>query len=801
MDPLSRLPLECLQRILQAVADKKNRLYLANLATLLRVNRYIALVTLPFLYRDPLKAINHVTREGIRTRALLRTLLASTPVADLHPALLFEFELDATNSPELDSPGLNYIHNVYNLDIISYQFRDCMQGATSKSRIKETEYTLERLDSMPPAFIENFQDQAKERLLWCCHQDVVFKELIWTLATPILEQLESLSIPLSDISRYRHAIDRLPRLEHVRFILDVIYDNTPADGPTNHISEDNAMQTIVQFVEEHTRVFRGRLKSVKGAYSEAGIYLGNTITDEAQRQMYRLLPPMQQPHTISNNNWDQLMAHPLATDLIHVEFMWGVTREQWQHAAREGLQILPRCRSLKRLDTLAMGKGTFAWAAQERRRQANFKSGSLGSSDGSQGSLGDDNDATSAIRQVTLPPLEEVLMFGYNPSTDEGDDIAFAFSQTLTRLKINVSEEPGPITTVPFGRGWVELPLLTDLVLSGRHSRIVIDPALLTHCPSLARVNILDATAEYHLQDVDPCLPAHLPHLQTMGLVGWSALTFHPATLDSMTAIKSLHLCSSRSFIPPMEELKRSYGLKEDDGTGTETQAAPTPGLVRPRWSWDWHLPLLWHLELTGEFAMMFQFRVLLGCPSLGTLSLNIQITDRQHSRVLSQSDFLMPPVLAATTDTSTMPSTAAHGALTRHRRWRSKPTHIVVQSLWRLTLGGRWVVDDTLLPHLLTGVFPKVKYVCMKESEGFTLPPLIQLFRANLKTIKQFVSLEIGLAEPTAEEGAALGLYPCQEFKKDMKVAFHFKFYFDSKKKYLLLRDPTVLAPPKSRK
>lgn len=795
MDPLSRLPLECLQAILQAIADKKNRFYLVHLVTLLRVNRYIAYATLPFLYREPIKALYYVSGKGIRTRTLLRTLLATTPVADLHPALLLEFELDTTSSSEVDSLGLDYIHNIYHLDITSYQFHECMLMTTSKSRIKETDYTLERLDIMPPAFSKTFRIQGKEYLLWCCHQDVVFKELVWTLATPILEQLESLSIPLSDIARYRLAIDRLPRLEHVRFVLDVVYDDTPSEGPTNHMSQNDAMQAVVQFVEEHTRVFRGRLKSVQGAHSETGIYLGNTITDDAHRQMYRLLPPIQQPQTISKNNWDQLMVHPWATDLAHVVRICGLTREQWQHAAREGLQILPRCRSLKRLEGSGVGKGDFAWAAKERRRQANFKSGSLGSSNDSQGSLDDDDDATSAIRQVTLPPLEQVSLYGYNPSTDELDDIAFAFSQTLKYLDIIVSEVPGPIS---FGRGWVELPLLTELVLSGRHSRIVIDPALFTHCPSLTRVDILDATTEYHLQDVDPCLPANLPHLQTVRLVGWSALTFHPATLDSMTATLYLHLCSSLSYIPPMEELKRSYGLKEDDRT--ETQAAPTPGLVRPRWSWDWHLPLLRNLELKGEPAMMFQFRMLRGCPSLHSLTLYIQTADRRHSRVLSHADFLLPLDLAAATVASTTPSTAGHGALTKHRRGRSNPTHFVVRSLSRLTLSGRWVVDDTLLPHLLTDVLPTVRCVSMKESEGFTLSSLIQHFRANPKRLNNLDGMELGLAEPTAKEGVELGLYPYQEFKQDTKVAFNFKFYFHLKK-YLLLRDPSVLVPPKYRK
>lgn len=58
---------------------------------------------------------------------------------------------------------------------------------------------------------------------------------------------------------------------------DVIDDNTLADRPTNHMSQDNAMQAIVQFVKKHTRVFVGRLKSVKGANGEQGPILATPL--------------------------------------------------------------------------------------------------------------------------------------------------------------------------------------------------------------------------------------------------------------------------------------------------------------------------------------------------------------------------------------------------------------------------------------------------------------------------------------------------------------------------------------------
>ncbi|KAF9087023.1 hypothetical protein BGX23_008407, partial [Mortierella sp. AD031] len=57
---------------------------------------------------------------------------------------------------------------------------------------------------------------------------MLFREATWALSNPILEQLQSLTIPISLIDKYLGAVDRLGRLESVRFMMDELFDYPPA---------------------------------------------------------------------------------------------------------------------------------------------------------------------------------------------------------------------------------------------------------------------------------------------------------------------------------------------------------------------------------------------------------------------------------------------------------------------------------------------------------------------------------------------------------------------------------------------
>ncbi|KAF9129048.1 hypothetical protein BGW39_004525 [Mortierella sp. 14UC] len=555
---------------MQIIADPPTSDSAATLAALARVNRYTSIIALPFLYRNPFKLVAKAINSYLWTRMLIQTLLAHIPVTELHPALSFEMGLnDATTAGPL-SLRLEYLH----------------------------------IRRLPSSYIN--KDRRKESLLWSSYQVVVFRETIWALAIPVLEQLETLSILLSDIRRYFKVIDRLSKLEQIDFVMDEVYeDSTEADM----LSTTSGSRNVV-------------------------------MQEMAERLIYKALPPLHKPKMITNSNWGRHLS--------------GVTAD----------------------------KGAFDWAVQEKRKSLCAPgSGSIGRFGDSQGS-----QSTPATRQLDLVPLEGVTLYDYRGLIDEVDNIAYAFSQTLRCLVIDFELVQGQPTTIQFGQGWVELPVMTNLILKARCHRLVLDPMLLTLCPSLSEFEIIDGTTEYQCKDIEPCLPVCLPKLEILDLQGWAALTFHPAALDSAPLLRYLALCSSNSservcFIPPKEELDRSYGGFDD---GPKSQTA-TPGPGRPLWTWDWRLPMLTYLEFNGEFAMRFQFRMLVGCPSLKTLSLNIYTADEQYTRVLSHADFFLSPDDATSEQQLSLEGRA-----------------IVAKCLTMLTLDGLWVVDDTLLPHLV---------------------------------------------------------------------------------------------------
>ncbi|KAG0287741.1 hypothetical protein BGZ96_008371 [Linnemannia gamsii] len=117
----------------------------------------------------------------------------------------------------------------------------------------------------------------KKEKAWYLHQSDLYRDTVWALAVPVLGQLESLTFPILGIWRWTTVVDSLERLETLVFILDETFDrdyiNTyfPAESiPVSQQQrkwlmadeEAEAMQAMVFFVNEHTRHFRGRLKSV-----------------------------------------------------------------------------------------------------------------------------------------------------------------------------------------------------------------------------------------------------------------------------------------------------------------------------------------------------------------------------------------------------------------------------------------------------------------------------------------------------------------------------------------------------------
>ncbi|KAF9181399.1 hypothetical protein BGZ50_005527 [Haplosporangium sp. Z 11] len=90
---------------------------------------------------------------------------------------------------------------------------------------------------------------------------ILYYEVCWSIASPILEQLESLTIPLVDVWRYLDSVRRLGQLECVRFNLDKTFSRNFNNRIVRERA-DGAIQAMVLFVKEHRRLFKDRLKIV-----------------------------------------------------------------------------------------------------------------------------------------------------------------------------------------------------------------------------------------------------------------------------------------------------------------------------------------------------------------------------------------------------------------------------------------------------------------------------------------------------------------------------------------------------------
>ncbi|KAG0061541.1 hypothetical protein BGZ89_011370 [Linnemannia elongata] len=792
MDSFSFLPLECIGLILQYLVHEGD---VFTLASLLRVNKRIASATLPFLYGNPFSKSFHGRTRGLRSifgfsvRLLVRMLLThhrhtlfasglrprSRPEAELSKIIIGAFELQATDitfgsGSTTTHSYFDYHGHIRHLEVEPTAITEFMDATHSKNLlefINQDEFMNKcRRIHVPSAVLVN-KDVLEKIFLWFLPK-VICRKVIWTLASPILEQLESLVISVGIIGRYTEVVSRLKRLRRIRFYMDEVFDYDgeeeeygPGDVRGSGTEDQNVvMQALFQFVVEHIRLFKGCLRVVQ--FSPSGqdndFFEETSVPWETQLAIFRLLPALEKPMWLRSDNWMQFATKPLVTDLEHVEYISNLTPVSlWFDMVRPHRQFLQGCRSLKQLCMVSLGQGSFNWAAQEKRDMETRH-----------GRINKEVPSTlqgprTADAEHGLVPLEVVKLFEHaEPHTDELNDIAFAFSQTLVSIDFHSAslEIFDPSRSIHLGQGWITLPRLKRLALIGDAGRIVVDRALFTHCPNATHVEINDGTEEYHCQDIVPCLPAALPNLRNLCLRGWSALTFHPATLSSLTNLDTLRLSTVRRgiadpicFIPPIEDLNRSYGIAsyvditeeayEPVAAGGE-QPNPMIEITRPHWSWDWHLPHLQSLHLTSEFAYQFEFRMLMGCPELKHLFLNMLTEEKQHPRVITQADLF----------TSSSSSSSNTDSNNDHQS-----TRIVARKLSILRMAGLWIMDDAVLDEFLTFMFPRLHNFTENGWGGITVRGVVRTIRPR---VGGFTKLILSLPQPLSEEEMEeLGLYP----------------------------------------
>ncbi|KAG0293021.1 hypothetical protein BGZ96_003424 [Linnemannia gamsii] len=582
---------------------------------------------------------------------------------------------------------------------------------------------------LAPAYAKVISSNQEHFYLY--RQVLLYRDVTWLFANPILEQLQSLTIPLSDIKRYTCIVCRMESLEHIRYLLDEVWINPiiilGGSLPETMERKEVMLSMVVQMIKDHVRLFPSRLKMVSSCYqNDRNTYLGQFIPKDVRLKIFRMLPPARRMKSLTGDIWIQLAAHPEATKLQYLETLCSsMPGEQWFSTGYDYRQLLQRCRNLKNLDIPPLGQGSFAWAVHEKKDHDSR----IISNKGQEGGPWEEE-----LQSHCLVPLENVTITEQHKSlTDEVDNVAFAFSETLATITVTTLRIDTEVRWIQFGRGWVDLPMLTRLDINVKFARLDIHPELLTHCPNVTFVKLADRTYGYRCQDIVPCQAAQLANVESLLLVGWSALTFHQATLHSARKLTKLEITleidtEDGCFIPPPAELKWSYGIEHGVREGTEFQEPPV--IVRAQWTWDWYLPCLTDLQLTSEFAYYFQFQLLPGCPSLRSLSLDMHSIDND-SLMMIPEDLVAPSV--------------------RGNPF-SPPTRIVVSSLRQLCLRGRWIMDDAYMLDFMTGMFPNVEDWTLDGWESITLRGLIAVLRTQEHKY-HYQKVYTSLALPTENE------------------------------------------------
>ncbi|KAG0311633.1 hypothetical protein BGZ97_011734 [Linnemannia gamsii] len=711
MDPLSKLPIECLQLILQVLAQERRN---ATLATLLQTNKHIATVTLPFLYDNPYRKGLHgymtvqTTRSRIRSdHVLTRILLSHLPLETL-PPVLSQLLVGTTNSPK----PLDYAAFIRHLCLpswaldLDYYWPKGHQRREGLAHIQGPEFTrMCQAHNLLPCYEENLGTDLE--IQGYHYQVIVWREACWSLASPILDQLQSLTIPIFDLDRYASVITRLGNLEHLEFALDDIVDYSeeayyggdmvmsPAFESEAKTRKERRLQAMVQLVRDHAQLFPGLLKTVICIDAEMWPDLSQTCPVETKLEIFRILPPLKSPTFLSKTNFLHFTAHLQSTDLRQVQEITDLESPPclWYDLRRDGREFLQRCRALKSIHMDTLGPGSFAWAVQEKRAMESFGTNNAnnnnestygvsggGREEGRGGGASSLQESRPAYLEYGLVPLEEFnISESDEPLTDEDDNVVIAFSQTLKKITITA------------------------------------------------------ATYEQ----------LHIPR------------TLH------IVALKKLWIAIGRDdvdayFIPPRSELEQSFdenfaaGVEERYGEGLEsTQEIQAPGMSRPKWTWDWYLPQLTSLTLTAEFAYRFQFRMLQGCPSLEFLNLNMRLTDvsDQFTRVLTKADFFMP---SGITD-----SLAGEGEQLSSKE-QQQEVAIVAPSLEVVRLVGPWVIDDDLVPQFFIHMLPSLEDLEEEGLRGYTLERLVEVLKSMPNKVEE---MHLSLPEPTEESAKEMGL------------------------------------------
>ncbi|KAF9422287.1 hypothetical protein BGZ94_008613 [Podila epigama] len=347
--------------------------------------------------------------------------------------------------------------------------------------------------------------------------------LTWTLCEPVLEQIRSLDIPLSDIARYITVAHRFKSLEHVKVILDMNFTYPLMMGCGRINDERNRYiaalyEGMATFVEMVRHKCGDRLCRVECPDYTGVAYWEKSAPSSYLERIMRLLPPLSRPVIFNRNNWVHFLTYVDTTCLDHVHTI--------QYPSLDPNKPVP--------DEAGGGGG------------------------GGQG----------------LMPLLKRVQFvqTFTGPSHDLDDIAFAFADTLEELQYRYKGKAN-IPTHIIGSDWRTMPRLRDLDINihGMHWSL----GLFAKFPAIESVHMKDSKNDVDVVHRVWDDPVHWPHLKTLFLSGSAAHIFNMNTLAHSPLVECIQL-----------DRNTAQQFRRDEGNPTAYDPEAPNSPLQWSWNW-----------------------------------------------------------------------------------------------------------------------------------------------------------------------------------------------------------------------
>ncbi|KAG0286352.1 hypothetical protein BGZ96_009529 [Linnemannia gamsii] len=380
----------------------------------------------------------------------------------------------------------------------------------------------------------------------------------------------------------------------------------------------------VKFLQAHAELFGPGLGRVGPGIVEIEPPYSWIRPSESENTSYgsryvELLKAQSNPTIIQFHNWERFR-HYLKDVPVESVKRLRYFYEEWPETEWDQVELLKRCRSLEKFSSKIYDPTIFKFAIEEQTDREIYqelcKSGVAGAST----SLGGGRSHGGHYGPGEDPvPLRKVHLKSYSDGFLHPvlQDICTAFKSSLESITCRLYSADSALLLSQF----CDMPQLTMLDL--RHdcsNALTNDASFLRGCPSLKTLRLRDGNMDQTLTIQTPLAlyePWHLPCLEELVLVGTACDLFNYETLAHSPQLQSLQL---ECVVPDMGVHIVSEMYQEH--------------LALPAWNWTWKLPSLHTLFLKGRPAHLFRPCLVLGCPKLTNIHLDVLQVSRSVTTI-----------------------------------------------------------------------------------------------------------------------------------------------------------------------